>query len=189
MSLQIPLGIPLPPLPPEIPLPPLGIECPWHGTCHTAVSLALTVRLQGRSIRVQDLACFCGKKAGSPSALGQPALVHRLTPGQGGASLGLWLAGHGLIALQNSQISSSWIQWGFIGWNHREEKGTSLHSGFTPAPRSRALLGQQAEGRGNQFQKQDSCQNPMKPVHVCEITRRPAPVTPRSCLDQMLFTF
>lgn len=95
--------------------PPLGIECPWHGTCHTAVSLALTVRLQGRSNPVQDLACFCGKKAGSPSALGQPALVHRLTPGQGGASLGLWLAGHGLIALQNSQISSSWIQWGFTG--------------------------------------------------------------------------
>lgn len=30
-----------------------------------------------------------------------------------------------------------------------------------PSPCSRALSGQQAEGGGNQFQKQDSCQNLM----------------------------
>jgi hypothetical protein len=51
------------------------------------------------------------------------------------------------------------VPWGFIG-RPQTAGGTGLESSC-PSPCSRALPGPQAIGRGNQFQKQDSCQNLM----------------------------
>lgn len=53
----------------------MGIKRSWHGACHTAVSSSLIVRLSGVQAPAQDLACICGKDAGSQALGASPVAL------------------------------------------------------------------------------------------------------------------